>query len=432
MLRRAALIGMILSLPGAGLQAGDGLAHVLPKLFGPTGLFVDSEATLPNGQTHSAHFNSSFRTEFNQFNVALASQLTSLPVPSPASAFTYTFDPSLGLFTRSTRSFGPILSDRAETAGKNKLSAGVSYQRFTFDSIEGIDLDDVPAVFTHDNPAPGGRDDVISTHSSIASSVDQLNVYLNYGLGSRLDVALAVPFMSNELRVVSNAEVERIGTSANHAVHFFRDDAGARGDTRSYSSGGTASGVGDVIFRVKGLAASWGSSGIGLGVDARFPTGDEDNLLGTGAMGVKPFFIFSSSHPTFSYHLNAAYQWNGESVLAGNVETGEKADLPDQFLYSGGVTIALHSNLTVVLDVIGRRIFDSPRVVASTFQALDQRTTFPNVQFETGSFNETSASVGLRFNVRGHLLMDANVLMRLDHNGLRDAFTPLVGLEYGF
>jgi hypothetical protein len=431
MLRRMVLIG-ILSLPGAAVHAGEGLAHVLPKLFGPTGLFVDSEATLPNGQTHSAHFNSSFRTEFNQFNVALASQLTSLPVPAPASAFTYTFDPALGLFTRSTRSFGPILSDRAETAGKNKLSAGVSFQRFTFDSIEGIDLGDVPAVFTHDNPAPGGRDDVIFTNNSIVSSVDQLTTYFNYGLGSRLDVAVAVPFLSNELRVTSNATVERIGTGANHAVHFFRDDTGGRGDTHTFTSGGTASGVGDVIFRVKSLAASWGSSGIGLGVDARFPTGDEDNLLGTGAMGVKPFLIFSSSHPKFSYHLNAAYQWNGESVLAGNVETGEKADLPDQFLYSGGMTIALHPNLTVVLDLIGRRIFDSPRVVPSTFHALDQKTTFSDVQFETGSFNETSASVGFRFNVRGHLLMDANVLMRLDHNGLRDAFTPLVGLEYGF
>jgi hypothetical protein len=425
------LAGICLLLTRTG-YADEKLALVIPNLFGPDGLRVDSISPLPGGASHSAHFNSAFQAEFTQFNVALASQLTSLPVPSPASAFTYTFDPALGLFTRSTRSFGPILSDRAETAGKNKLSAGVSYQRFTFDSIEGIDLKDVPAVFTHDNPAPGGRDDVIFTNNSIVSSVDQLTTYLNYGLSSRLDVAVAIPFLSNELRVTSNATVERIGTSANHAIHFFRDDAGGRGDTRTFSSGGTASGVGDVIFRVKAVAASWGSSGIGLGVDARFPTGDEDNLLGTGAMGVKPFLIFSSSHPTFSYHLNAAYQWNGESVLAGNVETGEKADLPDQFLYSGGLTIALHPNLTVVLDLIGRRIFDSPRVVASTFHALDQHTTFPDVQFETGSFNETSASVGFRFNVRGHLLMDANVLMRLDHNGLRDAFTPLVGLEYGF
>ena len=72
------------------------------------------------------------------------------------------------------------------SGGKNKLSAGVSYQRFTFDSIEGIDLKDVPAVFTHDNPASGGRDDVIFTNNSIVSSVDQFTTYLNYGLGSRI------------------------------------------------------------------------------------------------------------------------------------------------------------------------------------------------------------------------------------------------------
>ena len=33
-----------------------------------------SEAKLPDGSTHSAHFNSAFQTEFTQFNIALASQ----------------------------------------------------------------------------------------------------------------------------------------------------------------------------------------------------------------------------------------------------------------------------------------------------------------------------------------------------------------------
>src|SRR5262249_29555154 len=151
MRRMTWLVGNGLLVAGPG-YAEEKLALIIPEIFGSGGLKVDSASVLPNGQTHSAHFNGAFPTQFTQFNVALASQLTSLPVPSPASGFSYTFDASLGLFSRTTDSFGPILTDRADTAGKKKLSAGVSYQHFGFDTIEGVPLDDIPAVFTHDNP----------------------------------------------------------------------------------------------------------------------------------------------------------------------------------------------------------------------------------------------------------------------------------------
>ena len=39
----------------------------------------------------------------------------SVPLPSPGGGFTYQFDSSLGVFQRTTQSFGPILADRAET-----------------------------------------------------------------------------------------------------------------------------------------------------------------------------------------------------------------------------------------------------------------------------------------------------------------------------
>jgi hypothetical protein len=428
--RTLGLAGLCLLLTRSG-YADQKLALVIPGVFGPSGLIVDSAAVLPNGQTHSAHFNSAFQAEFTQFNVAFASQLTSLPVPSPASGFSYTFDATLGLFTRSTDSFGPILSDRADTAGKKKLSAGFAYQHFGFDSIEGVGLGDIPAVFTHDNPAPGGRDDVVSTANSIDSSIDQLTLFVNYGLTSRLDAAVAVPFVSADLTVVADATIHRIGTASNPKIHYFGTASGDIGDSRTFQSSASASGVGDVIVRLKGKAAEWGSAGLGLGVDARMPTGDEENLLGAGAYGVKPFLVFSSSHKVASYHLNFGYQWNGESVLAGNVATHEKGDFPDQLLYSAGATIAVTKKLTLALDVLGRRFLDTPRLVTTTFVALDGVTKLPDVQFVKDSFNETSGSVGIRANV-GRLLFDLNVLFKLNDAGLRDKVTPLVGLEYGF
>src|SRR6476661_9070295 len=111
------------------------LATLFTDLYGPNGLIVDSLATLPGEQPHSAHFNSDFQFDFSQFSTALVSQLVSVPLPSPASGFTYEFDPSLGVFQRTTQSFGPILAERADTIGDGRVSFGFAFQRFTFDTV---------------------------------------------------------------------------------------------------------------------------------------------------------------------------------------------------------------------------------------------------------------------------------------------------------
>ncbi|PYU87194.1 MAG: hypothetical protein DMG08_28530, partial [Acidobacteria bacterium] len=165
---RKPVILMLLSLlcvcPGTLAQTREKLALLIRNIYGPNGLVVDSEDFLPDGSNHSAHFNSAFQSNFTQFNIALASQLAAVPIPSPAAGFTYTFDSSTGTFKRSTQSFGPILADRAETIGRKRYSLGFNYQAFTFDSLEGVDLFNVPAVFTHDDfQLGGGRADVVTT-----------------------------------------------------------------------------------------------------------------------------------------------------------------------------------------------------------------------------------------------------------------------------
>ena len=147
------------------------LATIFTDLYGPRGLVLDSLATLPGEQPHSAHFNSDFQFNFSQFTTALVSQLVSVPLPSPASGFTYHFDTSLGVFQRTTQGFGPILADRAETIGARRVSVGFAFQRFTFDTVEGLDLRQIPAVFTHDNAALlGGREDVVTTTNAIEAN----------------------------------------------------------------------------------------------------------------------------------------------------------------------------------------------------------------------------------------------------------------------
>src|SRR5262249_10294840 len=135
-------------------------------------------------------------------------------LPSPASGFTYHFDPTVGVFQRTTQSFGPMLTERAETVGAGRFSFGFGVQRFTFDTVEGLDLDQVPAVFTHDNAQLlGGRQDVVTTVNAIRAHVSQFTTFFTVGVTDRVDVSVAVPIVSNSIRAVSTATVRRLGTT---------------------------------------------------------------------------------------------------------------------------------------------------------------------------------------------------------------------------
>ncbi len=430
-----ALVG--LSAPAAAQTRTTTLATVFRNLFGPNGLTVNSDSVLPDGSTHSAHFNGAFQSNFTQFNIALASQLTSLPLPSPASGFTYRFDASTGTFVRSTPSFGPILTERADTIGHGRFSFGFTHQFYSFDELEGIDLSAVPAVFTHDDyQLGGGRADVVTTSNAIDASVKQWTGALTYGLSDRLDLSVAVPVVETHLAVTSAATIQRVGTLGATTVHFFRDPdaSGGIGSERTFALGGSASGLGDLIIRVKGLLLREGHRGLAAGLDVRAPTGDERNLLGSGTVGLRPFIAFSSAYRTLSPHVNVAYQWNGSSVLAGDLETGSKGEVPDQLQMAGGVDVGVSERVSVTADWLGRRVINSPRVVVSDFTAVGPAgpASFDDIFFSKGSFWSSSASVGMKANVAGQLLVDFNLRFTLDHNGLTDRVTPLLGLEYGF
>ena len=253
-----ALVMLLMSSPGAEAQEPFNLAvpvehaaTLFTNLFGPRGLVLDSEATLPGEQSHSAHFNSDFQSNFSQFGTALVSQLVSVPLPSPASGFTYQLDPSTGVFQRSTRSFGPILAERADTIGAGHTSIGFAFQRSTFDSIEDLDLDAVPAVFTHDNAALlGGRQDVVTTVNSIKANVSQYTTFFTVGVTNRLDVSVAMPIVGTDVTVISDATIRRLGTT-NPLTHFFRMADGEIGDRRLFTARASAHGIGDLTVRLK-------------------------------------------------------------------------------------------------------------------------------------------------------------------------------------
>ena len=413
------------------------LSTLFEDIFGARGLVLNSDDVALDGTTHAAHFNSAFQSEFRLLNVALTSQLATIPLPSPDSGFTYSFDPATGTFIRSSRSFGPILTDRGETIGRGRIALGYAYQFFSYDRLDGVPLTDVPALFTHDSPElGGGRADVVATANTITASVTQFSGALTYGLTDRIDLSLAVPVVHTRLSLLSNATIHRIGTGSALQVHYFRDpDAiGGYGSTRQFFAEGSATGVGDLVARVKATMMREGTRSLAAGLDVRLPTGDEQNLLGAGALGVRPFAALSSSIGAFAPHVNVAYQWNGDSVIAGNVREGEKGNLPDQFMYAVGADVLIAPRLSVVMDLFGERVVSSPRLQAltSTRTGVAGSVTLPDIKFVTESYWTSAGGFGLKGNVAQNMLVTFNLRFAIADGGLTDRLSPLLGVEWAF
>jgi hypothetical protein len=440
MLMRAALLCLFALLaagPAAAQTRPATLSTLFEDVFGPNGLVVSSDDVQLDGSNHAAHFNSAFQSDFRLMNIALASQLTAIPLPSPASGFIYKFDPATGTFVRSTRSFGPILTDRGETIGRGRVAFAYNLQAFSFDHLDGVPLSDVPAVFRHDNyQSTPGRSDVISTRNTIQASVTQFTGALTYGLTDRLDVSMALPIIRTRLALLSNATIQRVGTGTQLQVHYFRDDnaLGGHGTSRQFFAEDSAAGVGDLLLRAKSTLLREGGRSLAAGLDVRLPTGDEENLLGSGATGLRPFIALSGSVGAVAPHANLAYQWNGKSVLAGDVRTGVKRDLPDQFIYAAGTDVSVNPRLSLVLDLIGQRVINSPQLSTFDFIATGPAgsVALRDLRFRNASYWANTLATGLKANVAPRVLINFNLRFALNESGLTDRLAPLIGVEIAF
>lgn len=402
------------------------LAFAIPKLFGPDGL------TLPN-PNHLAHFDSDFQANFGPFNGAIGSQLTSLPLPSPASGFTYSFDPALGVYTRSAQSYGPVLAERAETIGKEKFFAGFSFQHFRFSTLDGVDLRSFESVFRHtqSTPDPIIKEDIITTDTFVDTQIDQSTAFFTYGLNDRIDVSVAVPFVNAKITAVADAKIQRIGTTTDATIHYFVDANGNPTDHKQFSTSGTASGLGDVLVRLKGTAWKTAPAWVAVGLDVRLPTGDAYNFLGSGALGLKPFVAISGRTKKITPHVNLGYQWNDSSPLAGDIFTGTKGHLPNQLTYAVGFDAGINKKFSFAADILGQQVFHAEGVRPITFTAANG-AKFADNAFVRENVNITNGALGFKVNPIGTLLVSFNLLVQLNDGGLRSRVVPLVGFSYTF
>jgi hypothetical protein len=437
----AKFVTCVLLLAGSGFaqspcpttSVSNKMICLIPQLFGPAGLVLPSIG-------HEAHFSSAFQNNFTPMNTAIGSQLTNLPLASPAAGIVYTFDPSLGVATREASSLGPILSERGETLGKRRLYLAFTYQYFSFDKIDGAALNRIPAVFQHEDVLgigvgegvlgdPSFERDVIDTLNDVRLRVHQSTFFVSYGLTDRVDVSVAIPIMSVRMDVTSNATIV---TNTNTVFHAFEGGA----SNKTFRAQRSATGVGDVTFRVKGTAYRGERHSVAAGLDVRTPTGDEENFLGSGTVGVKPFMAWSYG-ARVSPHVNIGYEWNGDSLLGGDPLTGTKGSLPNQFFYTIGADAALSSNVTVSFDLLGQALTNARQVQVTPFTDLGNsagvRRTYDNISFSApGTYSVVNGAVGFKARPTANLLVSGNLILKLNDGGLRSKVIPMVGLSYTF
>jgi hypothetical protein len=445
------------------------LACAIPNLYGPYGL------ALPN-PTHAAHFNSDFQSNFSALDTAIATQLTLLPLASPASGFIYKYDPATGGLQQIKESFGPVLTERGETIGRHKLFFGATFQRFRFSKLDGVPLHNFPAVFKHQPDSFNGTPEpfetqFVSTQNSIDLKVNQYTFFGTFGITDRIDLSVAVPILQVGLNVTSDATIERtLGTEPKGVVngvfvpccsngppfaHYFDPSSPATSVTHTFSnnqypnatpgdlyanpSRNSAAGIGDVVFRLKGTIYRTERIRLALLGDVRVPTGDERNFLGSGAYGLKPSVAASIRTGWLTPHVNVGYQWNGSSLLGGNILEGTKAKLPGFAFFSTGTDIGVNRRLTLAVDYLGQELINAPRIentvydVTSGYALASGQTSFPTITAGgKQTYNQSNLATGFKYNIWDKLIITGNLLIALNDGGLRERVAPLIGLSYIF
>lgn len=422
--------------PASGSAGPTSLSQLIPGLFDRTIVLAATG--------HEAHFIGSgqaLREAGLQLNGSILTQLTAYPVSSSAGGFTYEFDPALGVMKRTSESFGPIFAERAGTIGKGKWNFGIKYERFDYDAIDGLDLDDgdVALSFTHLDTNNDGttvatvyEGDVIVADARFDLASDIAVMSAHVGLTDRIDLTVALPVVRVELDAALSTTVVRHATEGfeDPPAHLFANGT----DSATFLASGSASGIGDVLLRGKWNFLRAEGRGLAAALDVRLPTGDEEELLGSGATQTRLSLIGSSSFGAFAPHFNAGYAvYSGEGL--------QDQELPDEASFTVGFDWAAHPRVTVAGDLLWRTLFDanvmSVRDERHLYRRWDQTeistTTRPVLETSLDDLNLITAAVGCKVNLWGQLLASVNLLYSLSDDGLQDdAWVPLIGLDYSF
>jgi hypothetical protein len=391
------MVALIWEFPSA--WAGN-LKNVVRDLYGGDGILLQPTAVF----SHAPHFTASSLQGLETLNTGLASNLGLFAFNSTVAGFT--FDIERGIPVRTTESLGPLLAERAPTLGTRKLNVAFAYTRLDFKRFQGTRLSDLSLTFEHEDTNGNGIRDTTGNFSFESDDVhvdldltireDVFALFATYGLTRNWDVGVVLPIVHLHLRADAQATIVR-NSPVSQRVHNF----GPQSDPPRSTGGGDETGIGDIILRTKYNflrdRPRWPD--LALVGDIKLPTGDEDDLLGTGDTNLRALLVASRSFGWLTPHVNFGFEWTTAGSEQNNVR------------YVAGVDARVHPRLTVAVDVLGRW---EPNGDGIGDQIVD-------------------LGLGAKWNIFQTFLLNAGVQFPLNRNeGLRANVIWTVGIENTF
>ncbi len=354
---------------------------------------------------------------------AIAANASNVPLSATGSGVTFRFVG--GLPVRTTTSLGPVFGERAQTLGRGRFVVGANMSALNFSSLRGVPLDGLTLNFTHDDVDPPGlgrplrENDVLQVHLALDVKLLVTTFFATWGISDAVDVGVAMPIVHTGLTGRSVGQFIPFGIPTSH---FFAGDSANPVLTASASTFGFATGVGDIAVRMKANVRSNERLAVAFMTDARLPTGDADDLTGSGHMTLRGLLIGSSRLGSVSPHLNLGYE----------LRTGEGRS--DAVLATGGFDHPMSDWATVAMDVIsewqvGGGALRLPEAVRIDFPAVRSivPTNIPNMKD-----HRVHGSFGMKFRVLGGPILVANALVPLRRGGLESRLVWTLGLDGNF
>jgi hypothetical protein len=150
----------------------------------------------------------------------------------------------------------------------------------------------------------------------------------------------------------------------------------------------------------------------------RLPTGREEALLGAGKTAFSALVIGSAERGSLGWHGNLSLSGGG---------------LSNEVAYRGAVCFTATNHLTLVGELVGRRLGDVGRLA----EARAPHPTIAGVDTirlisEDTSLSTASLVAGAKLNLTGTWILAGHVMLPATDRGLRSGVVTLIGLDYAF